>query len=98
MIVEKFVSPRCPKFPDTSIFLGRFASWFYHLCAWMKIPLGAFRKPLHVLSRRKDEVLWARKPWHERMIGLIGVVGVAVAAYALLRMRPPRGVRPPGGL
>jgi hypothetical protein len=66
--IEKLMNPPCPRFPGTSIIVGKLAAWFYDFSAWFGLQPRHWGKPLLVLSARRREVEWARLSFMERMI------------------------------
>lgn len=92
------MKPKCPRFPDASLAIGKIAGWLYNFLAWFGIRLGLrIGAPLLALSKRARDVEWARKPLEDRFKALC-VVGIGVMGVVLLSAFRglPRTVGPPG--
>ena len=60
-------SPKCPRFPDLSVFLGKLGSWLYNFLSWLGIRMRWVGRPLLALSRRRGKVDWARRTPADRL-------------------------------
>lgn len=79
-----FMKPKCPRFPDASLCIGRMSGWLYSFLAWLGLRLGWVGRPLLRLASRARDVEWSRRPLEERMkvmcmVASIGIVGAFIA-------------------
>jgi len=95
-MLDYFLNPPCPRFPDASLRVGRMARWLYSFCTWLGIRLGLLGLPLMILSSRAREVEWVRTPVETRMKAMCVVSIAVIGAFALFGAGISGAVRPAG--
>ena len=73
-----------PRFERLSVWLGGLAETAWRGSRYFAIPIGPFVWVLRWLYLRKQQALFSRMPWHERII-LAGTVGVTSMLVALVK-------------
>jgi hypothetical protein len=96
-MLDFILKPKCPRFPDASLRIGKMAGWFYNFCSWLGLRLdGWIGRPFLRLSSRARDVEWARKPMEERMRAFSVVTVGCIGALMLFGDLGSGTVRPAG--